>query len=105
MESEPDRVEMIVDLSVLDPSRHESRWNAAIGNVAARALELRRLRRAIMRRGMIALAMSAAAALLVWVLAPRRESAAPSRATQSVDMLEWASRRGDALELGGDYAQ
>lgn len=105
MESEPDRVETIVDLSVLDPSRDESRWNAAIGNVAARALELRRLRRAVMRRGMIALAMSAAAALLVWMLAPRREPEARAPKTQSVDMLEWASRRGDVLELGGDYAQ
>jgi hypothetical protein len=102
MESEPDRI----DLSMLDPSRHASRWNAAVGNVAARALELRRLRRAVMRRGMIALAMSAAAALLVWMLAPRREVQQPAVVkSTSVDMLDWAERQGDVLELGGGYAQ
>jgi hypothetical protein len=102
MESEPDRVE----LTVLDPSRHASRWNAAIGKVTARALELRRLRRAVMRRGMIALAMSAAAALLVWMLAPRREMhATPVVSEQQVDMLDWVQRQGDVLELGGRYAQ
>ena len=103
MESEPDRI----DLSVLDPTRNASRWNAAVGNVAARALELRRVRRTIMRRGMIALAMSAAAALLVWMLAPSREVSRQPVAsdTQHVDMLDWATRQGDVLELGGGYAQ
>ena len=101
MESEPDRI----DLSVLDPSRNASRWNAAVGNVAARALELRRLRRAVMRRGMIALVMSAAAALVVWMLAPRREASPPAVQSQRVDMLDWAQRQGDVLELGGGYAQ
>lgn len=103
MEPEPDRI----DLSVLDPSRHAPRWDAAVGKVAARALELRRLRRAVMRRGMAALVLSAAAALVLWFVVPRRE-ARPSNQVepQRVDMLDWATRQGDVLELGGgDHAQ
>lgn len=106
MEPEPERV----DLAVLDPSRHAARWDAAIGNVAARALELRRLRRAVMRRGMAALALSAAAALVLWLFVPRRDAAAPVQPPSaaegdSLDVLEWATRQGDVLELGGSHAQ
>ena len=99
MEPEPDRI----DLSVLDPSRDAARWNATIGNVAARALEIRRFRRAVLRRGVVALVLSAAAALVLWFAVPRREvhRAPPPQ----VDMLDWASRQGDVLELGGSHAQ
>lgn len=102
MEPEPDRT----DLSVLDPSRHATRWNAAIGNVASRAVELHRLRRAVMRRGMAALVLSAAAALALWFVVPRRD-VQPRQPVQQqqVDMLDWANRQGDVLELGGDHAQ
>jgi len=103
MEPEPDRI----DLAVLDPSRHAAKWNAAVGNVAARALELRRLRTAVMRRGMVALALSAAAALVLWFVVPKRSTvqATPTHSSQSLDMLDWATRQGDVLELGGTHAQ
>jgi hypothetical protein len=101
MEPEPDSI----DLSSLDPARDHARFDATVTRIAERAIELRRLRRAVMWRGAIAFAVAMAAALLLWFSAPRRESPAPSR---SVDMLDWATRdvhASDVLELGGSHAQ
>ena len=71
---EPDRPEP-VDLSPLDPGG----WERKAVALAARALELRRLRRTVVVRGVAALAISAAAALALWLSAPRpRPQAAPS---------------------------
>jgi hypothetical protein len=99
MEPEP------IDLSSLDPTRDQARFDATVARIAERAIELRRLRRAVVRRGAIAFAVAMAAALLLWFSAPRREAAPPSR---GVDILDWATRdvqASDVLELGGSHAQ
>jgi hypothetical protein len=111
MEPESDRI----DMSVLDPSRHATRWNAMAQRVAARGLELQRLRRAVLRRGMTALVFAAAAALLLWFAVPRRDVASrppPDHhhhaQSSSVDVLGWAMRdmtSNDMLELGVGHAQ
>src|SRR5512143_552094 len=62
MEPEPDRI----DLSSLDPSRDAERWDAVASRVATRAIELRRLRRAVVRRGTVAVVLAAAAGLALW---------------------------------------
>lgn len=106
MEPEPDRI----DLSSLDPSRDEKRWDAVASRVATRAIELRRLRRTVMRRGAIAVALAAAAGLALWLSAPRRQVRAhvPST-TRSGDLFDWANRSDvdpyELFELGGDHAQ
>ena len=103
MEPEPDRV----DLSVLDPTRHTARWNGAVANVAARAFELRRLRRAVVRRGVTALALAAAAALVLCFAVPKREAYVHAPQPQ-IDVLDWATRgvtSNDMLELGVGHAQ
>jgi len=88
-----------IDLSALDPSR-EPRWDAAVARVAQRARDLRRLRRTVVRRGIAAGVLVAAAALMLW-LAPRpRPPAEPS-------LLDWAVRdvtADDVLALGGNDA-
>lgn len=99
MEPEPDRI----DLSVLDPHRDRARWEDAVSRVAARALELRQLRRVVVRRGATALVLAAAAALALWFTAPKQHSM-PRR---SSDLLEWATRDvepGELLNLGGGHA-
>jgi hypothetical protein len=60
---EPERI----DLSPLDPGGWERKATA----LAARARELRRLRRRVVIRGVAALAISAAAALALWLSAPK----------------------------------
>ncbi len=102
MEPEPEPV----DLSSLDPTRDAGRFDAAVARVAARALELHRLRRAVVRRGVVGFAVALAAALLLWFTAPRRDAPAPART--SSDILDWAMRdvsANDVLELGGSHAQ
>jgi hypothetical protein len=92
MEPEPD-----VDLSLLDPSR-DPRWDQTIARVAERARVRVRLRRAVVRRGILAVALAAAASLIVWWSAPHRDPATPARG----DMLDWAVRdvsASDVLEL------
>jgi hypothetical protein len=98
MEPEPEPV----DLTALDPSRDEARWERAIASVAARGLERRRLRRAVVRRGAVAVVLAAAAGIAVWWAAPKPE---PERRG---DLLEWGVRDVDASEvlgLGGNDAR
>ena len=87
MEPEPD-MQPAVDLSSLAP-RHD---DAVYARIAARAVELRRLRRAVVRRGAVAVVLAAAAALVFWLSAPPQ---APRMTTH-----EHAGSRGDLLELG-----
>ena len=101
MEPEPEPI----DLAVLDPTRDAARFDSAVARVAQRAIELRRLRRAVVRRGAIAFAVAMAAALVLWFTAPRRST---PRAAHSVEILDWATRdvqTSDVLELGGSHAQ
>jgi hypothetical protein len=81
---EPDRI----NLSSLDPGGWEGKAKA----LAARALELRRLRRAVMVRGIVALALSAAAAVALWLSAPKP---APQSAPSAFDLLHTS----DAMEV------
>ena len=100
MEAEP------VDLSSLDPTRDAAQFDANVARIAQRGMELRRLRRAVVRRGAVAFVVAMAAALVLWFAAPRR--AAPPAASRSVDILDWATREvhaSDVLELGGLHAQ
>jgi hypothetical protein len=83
MEPEPERV----DLSSLDPSRDAERWQRAVASVAARGQERRRLRRAIVRRGAVAVVLAAAAGIAMWWSAPR-----PQPIAESPDILDWAVR-------------
>ena len=79
MKSDEDRI----DLAPLDPGD----WAKKSAALAARALEQRRFRRAVVVRGMTALALSAAAALALWFSAP---SPQPARSTaSSPDLLNW----------------
>lgn len=99
MEPEPSPI----DLAVLDPTRDPTRFDGAVARIAQRAIELRRLRRAVMRRGIVAVAVAMAAGLLLWFSAPRREAHVQPRAHQQ-DILDWALRdvqASDVLELGG----
>lgn len=101
MEPEPEPI----DLAVLDPTRDAARFDSAVARVAQRAIELRRLRRVVVRRGAIAFAVAMAAALVLWFTAPRR-TAPP--AARNADILDWATRdvqSSDVLELGGSHAQ
>ena len=107
MEPEPDMPEPAVDLTPLAP-RHS---DAVYARVAARAIELRKLRRAVVRRGAIAVVLAAAAAVDFYLSAPRHDanisSARPSRG--GGDLLD-LGLRGDVdpfelLDLGGTHAQ
>lgn len=92
MQPEPERI----DLRVLDVPDFER----GVARIAARAAELRRLRRVVATRGATALVLVAAAALALW-LSPRRP---PPQA----DALSWmipGAKPEDVLRLGGDYAQ
>lgn len=93
MQPEPERI----DLAVLDVPDFER----GVARVAARAAELRRLRRVVATRGMTALVLVAAAALLFWLSIPKRTP-------REVDALVWMTpdaKPEDVLRLGGDYAQ
>jgi hypothetical protein len=101
MEPEPEAI----DLTSLDPTRDAARFDATVARIAQRAIELRRLRRAVVRRGAIAVVVAMAAALVLWFSAPRRAAPPPTR---DVDILDWATRdvnASDVLELGGSHAQ
>ena len=94
MEPEPEKV----DLASLDPSRDGARWESAIASVTARGLERLRLRRALVRRGSIAIVLAAAAGFAMWWSAPR-----PVPEPQRVDILDWATRDvqpSDVLGIG-----
>ena len=100
MEPEPDRI----DFGSLDPAASPT-WDRTVASVAARGAEQRRLRRTIVRRGIAAVVLAAAAGIIVWLSAPHRDPAPQHRA----DILDWAV--GDVspnavLQLGGnDHAQ
>ncbi len=83
MEPESSRI----DLSPLDPGN----WQRKSAALAARALEMRRVRRTVVVRGMTALAVSAAAALALWFSAPSPEPQhAQPAASPSPDLFDWA---------------
>jgi hypothetical protein len=90
--------EQRVDLAPLDPGG----WKQKSAALAARALEQRRFRRAVVVRGMTALALSAAAALSLWfaapAAAPQHDASRASSSAASVDMLDWAIHIGDPTE-------
>jgi hypothetical protein len=104
MEPEPDRI----DLSSLDPSRDARSWDAVASRVATRAIELRRLRRAVVRRGAVAVVLAAAAGLALWLSAPRRDVRTPTT-SRGGDIFDWATRSDvdpyELFELGGTHAQ
>ena len=92
--------EQPVDLSSLDP-RH---GDDVVARIAQRAIELRRLRRAVVRRGVTAFAIAMAAGLALWLSSPKRTHVDPRRG----DLLDWATRDVDAvdvLNLGVPHAQ
>lgn len=92
MTSDEDRI----NLSPLDPGN----WQQKSAALAARALEMRRFRRAVVVRGMTALALSAAAALALWFAAPKPQTqvAQPTAASHSTDLLNWAVTNADPTE-------
>lgn len=85
---EPDRI----DFSPLD----RGDWQRKSAALASRALELRRLRRTVVVRGSIALGVSMAAALLLWLLAPKPATAPPPSAPS---LLDWATHDTDPTEV------
>ena len=85
---EPERI----DLSPLD----RGDWQRKSAALATRALELRRLRRTVVVRGSIALGLSMAAALLLWLLAPKHSAAPPPSAPS---LLDWAMHDTDPTEV------
>ena len=108
MEPEPDMpAEPAVDLTSLAP-RHT---DAVYARVAARALELRKLRRAVVRRGAIAAVLAAAAAVVFYLSAPRHDASISSsaRPSRSGDLLDFGMRADvdpfELLDLGGTHAQ
>jgi hypothetical protein len=88
MEPEPQPV----DLKPLDPGG----WAARSAALAARALEQRRIRRTVVVRGSIALALSMAAALVLWLSAPKPSVPAP---TSAPSLLDWANHNADPTEV------
>ena len=100
MEPEPDRI----DFSSLDPTANP-RWDGAIASVVARGRAQRRLRKAVLRRGAIAVVLAAAAGITVWLSAPRTDPAPPP---SHADILDWAVGNvspSAVLDLGGDHAR
>ena len=99
MEPEPERV----DLSPLDPSRDKIKWETKSARIATRAAELRVLRRKVVRRAAVAVVLSAAAGITLWLSAPRPRAAHAQR-----DVLDWATRDNvdpyELLDLGGAHA-
>jgi hypothetical protein len=99
MESEPEKV----DLSILDPLRGDprrdgARWDRMSARITARALELRRLRQIVSRRGAVTVVLAAAAVFAFWWTTPK-----PVLRGES-DILSWAVRDadpGELLRIGG----
>jgi hypothetical protein len=86
---EPERI----DMRPLDPGD----WQRKAQTLAARALELRRLRRTVLVRGSIAVAVSMAAAIVLWLSAPKPAPAAVQSSTPS--LLDWALHDTDPTEV------
>jgi hypothetical protein len=102
-----------VDLSLIDPARDTARWDALVASVAARARARRRpsLARELVRRGVPAFALAAAAAAFVWLARPRPPAGPPpaSASRDATDVIAtWGlDGGGDAIDLlgaGGDHA-
>jgi hypothetical protein len=94
MQPEPERI----DLSALDMPN----FDGAVERITARALELRRFRSAVARRGVIAAVLVAAASVMLWLSAPRRP------APRHADVLGWAvgaTTPDQVLSIGGDHAE
>src|SRR5438067_911628 len=91
MESKPNShaAPEAIDLDPLAP-RHA---DAVYARVAARAIELRNLRRAVVRRAAVAAILAVAAAFVFWLSAPRA-------AQQPAPSLKMHARSGDILDLG-----
>jgi hypothetical protein len=85
---EPERI----DFSPLD----RGDWQRKSAALAARALELRRLRRTVVVRGSVALGLAMAAAMLLWLFAPKPAAPAP---TQTPSVLDWAMHDTDPTEV------
>ena len=85
---EPERI----DFSPLD----RGDWQRKSAALATRALGLRRLRRTVVVRGSIALGLSMAAALLLWLFAPKPAAPPPP---SSPSMLDWAMHDTDPTEV------
>ena len=98
MAPEPEKL----DLSALDPAR-DPHWERTLTRVAERARELRAFRRAVVRRGAVAFVLAAAAAITLWLSAPRREPVHHGHA-----LLDWAVHDvdpGELLGMGANDAQ
>ena len=105
MEPEPD-MPAAVDLQSLAP-RHT---DAVYARVAARAVELLKLRRAVVRRGAIVAVLAVAAAFVFWLSAPHRDDRhAQPTMQRSHDILDLGMRSDvdpyELLDLGGSHAQ
>ncbi|MBV8757474.1 MAG: hypothetical protein JO257_09375 [Deltaproteobacteria bacterium] len=72
-------------------------WQRKSAALAARALELRRLRRTVVVRGSIALGLSMAAALVLWLFAPKPQ--APPPTPHAPSLLDWATHDTDPTEV------
>ena len=91
MQPEPEKIDLqALDMADLD---------RGVARVAARAAELRRMRRVVATRGATALVLVAAAALALW-LSPRR----PPPQSDALSWMVPGAKPEDVLRLGGDYA-
>ena len=87
---EPERI----DFSPLD----RGDWQRKSAALATRALALRRLRHTVVVRGSIALGLSMAAALLLWLFAPK-PAAPPPPSSSAPSILDWAMHDTDPTEV------
>ena len=94
-----------VDLEPLAP-RH---GDAVYARVAAHAIELRNLRRAVVRRAAVAAILAVAAAFVFWLSAPRHEARHVQPVRHGGDILDLGMRTDvdpyELLDLGGFHAQ
>ncbi|HTJ44377.1 MAG TPA: hypothetical protein VL463_19875 [Kofleriaceae bacterium] len=98
-----------IDLSPLDPSRDRARWDHLVSSVAARARARRRpsVARELVRRGVPAFVLAAAAAAFVWIARPAPKPMPPPASNDPSDVIiGWAYGSADASALvyGGDHA-
>jgi hypothetical protein len=93
MQPDPDSI----DLSSLDPRTDRARWDARVSSVATRGLALRRLRRAVVRRGLAAVVLATAACIALWLTMPRNEPR--SQRPSSPVVLDWALREVGLAEV------
>jgi hypothetical protein len=97
-----------VDLSPLDPSRDRARWDRLVASVAARARARRpSFAQVLVRGGVPAFALAAAAALAVWIARPAPRAPAPVTRDAADAITGWAygaSADPFALVYGGSDA-